>query len=208
MSADVPGAVDVPAIDIRFGLTGDRLPTDYAWPLFEALAARLPWLATEPGAGVHPLRTLPAGEGEVLLAQRTKLVLRVPQSRSDDALSLARTQLTVGGHALSVGMGAPRALVPSATIAAQRVASPAPDVTAFEGEVADALAARGVAARVIAGRARRSQSGSRLTVGYAVTLHGLRAEDSLRVQREGVGGERALGWGVFVPAKTITIATD
>jgi hypothetical protein len=40
-------------------------------------------------------------------------------------------------------------------------------------------------------------------VGYSVALVGLSPEESLVVQCEGVGGERRLGWGIFVPHKSI-----
>jgi hypothetical protein len=56
---------------------------------------------------------------------------------------------------------------------------------------------------LISGRRRHGRAGSREVSGYALALIGLSAADSLRVQGLGIGGERGLGWGVFVPAKAI-----
>jgi hypothetical protein len=40
--------------------------------------------------------------------------------------------------------------------------------------------------------------------GFGLTLHDLSPADSLRLQAQGLGSARALGWGLFVPAKTIS----
>ncbi|MFO1396027.1 MAG: type I-MYXAN CRISPR-associated protein Cas6/Cmx6 [Burkholderiales bacterium] len=207
-AARLSRAAAPPAVDILFDLAGATLPADHAWPLREAIAAHLPWLRDDPHAGVHPLRTLATAHGEALLPQRAKLVLRVAQARAVDALRLAHAQLVVDGRALAVGTGKPRTLVASATVAAQRVASDAGDAAAFEAEAAQWIAALGIEAHVIAGRPRRGGAGQRSITGYAVTLHGLRGEDSLRVQYEGLGRGRNLGWGLFVPAKAIAVAND
>lgn len=196
------------AVDIVFDLAGDTLPADHAWPLLQAIGAHLPWLPDDPHAGVHPLRTLPTAHGDALLPRRTKLVLRVATQRADDVLRLARTRLAVGERTLAIGAGKARALVAATTVAAQRVASAAGDAAGFEAEAAQWIAGLGIEARVIAGRPRRGGADGRAITGFAATLHGLRTEDSLRIQYEGLGRERTLGWGLFVPAKAIAVAVD
>ncbi len=196
------------AVDVAFDVTGRSLPAEHAWPLLLAVAARLPWLAQEASAGIHPLRAAPTGYGVVLLAQRAKLTLRVPAARQADCLALAGAVLDVGGSPLAVGAGAPRALRPSATLSAQRVASAAADVGTFEVDVARWLAALGVGGRLIAGRPRHGRAGERAIAGYALALHGLSAADSLRVQSAGLGSDRQVGWGIFVPAKAIAAADE
>jgi hypothetical protein len=57
---------------------------------------------------------------------------------------------------------------------------------------------------VISGRQRLASAGERTVAGFALSLAGLSPRDSLWIQRVGIGGERRLGWGVFVPAKEIT----
>ena len=65
------------------------MPAEHAYELWHATCDWLPWLGVEAGAGIHPLRTSPTGYGVALLADRAKLVLRVPQRRLPDALTLA-----------------------------------------------------------------------------------------------------------------------
>lgn len=200
--------IDSTVVDVVFDVRGTSLPAEHAWPLLRAVEACLAWLPNEALAAIHPLRTLPTGYGVVLLAQRAKLVLRLPTARLPDALLLQHATLDVGDSALYVGAGVARALRPGATLSAQRVASGAGDEAAFEADIADRLQRMGVAARCISGRRRGGDAGGRKIAGFALALHGLGPADSLRIQCEGIGGDRRLGWGVFVPAKTIVAAED
>jgi len=190
------------AIDVVFGLEGTSLPDEYAYDLWREVTRRLPWFGGEAVAGIHPLKTSPGGEGIVLLARRAKLVLRVPEHRSGDALALAGCTLDVGAG-LAVSGGAARSLQPWHTLHAQRVATAARDEAAFGDEVARWLAARAVVCEFITGRRRTQRAGAREIAGFSVVLHGVKPADSLRLQFEGIGGERGLGWGLFVPYKSI-----
>ena len=150
-------------------------------------------------------RTVPPG-GE--RRRRVSVALAPVLGGLSAALALAGTVLDVGGSRLAVGAGQARPLRPSATLAAQRVASAAADTGAFETEVGQWLATLGVGAGYIAGRARHGRAGGVDVAGFALALHGLAAADSLRVQAAGMGAHRRAGWGLFVPAKAITAAAD
>jgi CRISPR-associated protein Cas6 len=193
-------------VDIVFDAVGASLPADYAWTLLQAVERRLPWFAEEALAGIHPLRAAPTSYGVVLLAQRAKLTLRAPLARAADCLALGGAELDVGGSPLSIGVGRPRPLRPSATVSAHRVASAAVDAGAFETEVAHALEALAIECSFISGRRRQASAGGREIRGFALSLHGLAPAASVRIQSMGLGGERRLGWGVFVPAKAIVAA--
>jgi CRISPR-associated protein Cas6 len=157
-------------------------------------------------AGIHPLRAVPTSYGVVLLAQRAKLVLRLSRARLPDALLLQDNELDVGGSSMRIGAGNARILRASTTLSAQRVATDAGDDAAFEAGVGDELQRMGIAGRFISGRRRSEQAGGRAIAGFALTLHGLGPTDSLRIQCEGIGEHRRLGWGIFVPAKAIVVA--
>jgi CRISPR-associated protein Cas6 len=195
-------------VDVAFNIGGTSLPTDHGWPLLCAVEERLPWFAGEPLAGIHSLRTVQTSHGIALLAQRAKLVLRLPEARSSDALLLQDAGFDIGGSALHIGAGTARMLRPSATLSAHRVATDAADDAAFEAEIAQSLRRMGVDCGFISGRRRRGSAGERVITGYALTLHDLGSVDSLRIQGEGLGGHRRLGWGIFVPAKSITGAWE
>ena len=192
-----------PAVDAVFDLEGSSLPADHALELWRAVQACLPWLADEPFAGIHPLRTSPSPGGLALLARRGKLVLRVPAVRGAAALGLSGRTLAVADRRLNVGAGALRPLRAWATLHAERVTFEAADDAEFGGALARSLASLGVDCEFITGRRRSQTVGAREIAGYSVALVGVAAADSVRVQGAGLGGERGLGWGIFVPHKAI-----
>lgn len=194
---------DASVVDVVFGLAGKTLPVEHAYVLWRAVGSWLPWLEGESTAGIHRLRTAPTGYGVVLLANRAKLTLRVPERRLGETLALAGKTLDVGGSGLAVGTGVARPLSPWATLHAQQVVAGAAGEAAFQDEVAEWLHGRGVACQFITGRRRAVTVGEREIVGFSVVLHGLTPDASLKMQSEGMGSDRALGCGIFVPHKSI-----
>ena len=65
-AAPAPAAI---AVDVAFDVAGTSVPADHAWALLQEVEALLPWLADEPAAGIHPLRTAPTTYGVALLAR-------------------------------------------------------------------------------------------------------------------------------------------
>ena len=192
-----------PMVDVVFDVAGTTLPAEHAFVLWRATLPWLGWLEEEAGAGIHRLRTAPTGYGVALLARRAKLALRVPLRRVGDTLALADKTLDVGGSPLAVGAGVARPLRPWATLHAQQVAAATGDEAAFQDEVAASLQARGLACPFITGRRQTVAAGAREIAGFSVVLHGLTPEGSLRMQSEGMGGDRVLGCGIFIPYKSI-----
>ena len=199
-------AADDAVVDLAFDVAGTALPADYELGLWRELVRSLPWLEGVPMAGMHPLRTSSGGEGVVLLARRAKLVLRLPASSVREAMLLTGCHLRVG-PGMTVGPASERPLRPWGTLHAHRVASQCATETEFVAEIGEWLANRGIRCGIITGRRRSLQAGGREIRGWSVVLHNVGDSDSLRVQREGMGGERALGWGVFVPHKSIAAVT-
>jgi len=194
---------DAPMVDVVFDVAGKTLPAEHAFGLWRATFPWLPWLEGEDGAGIHRLRTVPTGYGVALLARRAKLLLRVPERRCDDALTLSGKALDVGGSVLAVGAGIARPLRPWATLHAQQVAAAAGGEAEFQDEVAAWLQARDVACQFITGRRQTVMAGGREITGFSVVLHGLTPAGSLRMQSAGMGSDRVLGCGIFVPYKSI-----
>ena len=204
MGGGVPGD-DAPMVDVVFDAAGKTLPAEHAFGLWRATVRWLPWLEWEARAGIHRLRTAPTGYGVALLARRAKLALRVPESRFGDAMALSGKTLDVDGSLLTIGAGVARPLRPWTTLHAQQVAAGAGGEAAFQHEVAAWLQSRGVACQFITGRRQTVTAGMREIAGFSVVLHGLTPAGSLRMQSEGMGSDRALGCGIFVPYKSIAV---
>lgn len=194
---------EVPFVDVVFEIAGASVPAEHAWALLRAVVGRLPWFEGEEGAGIHPLRVAPTGYGVALLARRARLALRVRRERVSDALMLSGATLDVAGSPLVVGAGGERALLAWATLHARQVVTGVTDAAQFQAEVERRLAELGIDCEFISGRMRTLAAGNREVVGYALALHDVKPRDSLRVQCEGLGAERALGCGIFVPHKSI-----
>ncbi|MEZ5653900.1 MAG: type I-MYXAN CRISPR-associated protein Cas6/Cmx6 [Burkholderiaceae bacterium] len=188
--------------DLSFELVGRSLPADYADALWGALTARAPWLADEPTAGMHPLRTSANGR-ERLLTRRTKLMLRVPRARLQDALRLCGTALDIEGRALSLGDARPRSLQASATVGAAFVAGDSADELTHHDRLRTLLSELDLPDHAIFGRMTECRIAGRAVAGSSMVIHRLRPEQSMRVQLRGLGPYRSHGCGLFVPYKLI-----
>ena len=187
-------------VDLAFALQGGSLPREHRRALAEALTQALPWLAGVPGAGVHRLNVAAGGGSTALLSQRTRLTLRLPRGRADEAAALAGHGLQVGQQTLQLGALHLRELLPHGTLYAHLVATDTADEGAFLQAVQDELAALGVAARAICGRHQSTEGGA--LQGYGLMLDRLSPTDALRVMESGLGPCRLWGCGVFVPHKS------
>ncbi len=191
-------------VDLVFEIRGRRLPQQYHGGLWRALAACLPWLDAEPLAGLLEIRAAQSN-GELLLPRRGRLGLRVPLARHDEALALSGREIEVEGESIAVGSARTRALSPQPTLGAPFVVTGARDDLEHQGEVARMLAQLDLPQRFICGRMGelRGLEGEPLR-GASVVIHELRDEDSMKVQTLGIGPQRHLGCGVFVPRKLIS----
>lgn len=197
------GETSTRVFDLVFAVSGARLPAGYAAALWEALLERLPWLADEPGVGVHAIRS-PSVDGGLLLSRRARLALRLPLRRQADAMRLSGQHLDVAGERLEVGAARPRLLEPYPTLSARFVATGAVDALAHQEAIEAMLVEAGMPPRFICGTMQMARVGGEMVGGAELVLHQLRPEQSLAMQEHGLGGHRHLGHGLFLPHKTIS----
>lgn len=190
------------AVDLIFALRGRAVMADYAERLRLELRRCLPWLDDDELAGVHPLGGLSEGEGERYLSGRSKLTLRLPRGRVEQAQALVGRQLDLGGLA-EVGRASVRELWPAAVLYSSFVSYGTADEAAFMAECRRDVGGLGFRnVRLICGMARRSGGGAEV-FGFSLMVHNLEADESLRLQSAGLGVERQRGCGIFVPHKSI-----
>lgn len=187
-------------VDLAFPLEGRTLPGEHRAALAAALAARLPWLGALPGTGMHRLNLVPGGGGVALLSARTRLLLRVPRERAAEAAAaLSGTTLALGEAVLRLGAPVQRELLPHRTLYAHYVAAPPGDELAFLAMVDAELQALAVQGRPICGRRQGGPDGGS---GFSLMVDGLSPDDALRLLQAGIGAQRALGCGLFVPHRS------
>jgi len=203
------------AVDVAFRLSGRWLPVDHAGALRDAVVRILPWLAETPEAGIHSIHGAASGNGwerpgrgtgEVLsLSHRTRLRLRVPGERAEEAGALCGQRLDIDGCGIVIGAHRPRPLTPAATVFARYVVDEeGGDEERFVERVALALEALSVPARkLLCGRSYRIESAPAALCVRSLLIADLGPGESLVVQSRGVGPGRLLGCGLFVPHKDL-----
>ena len=189
-------------VDVVFALKGQAVAEDYADLLRRALGRALPWLEDDGAAAVHPLAGTSPGQGERYLSKHARLLLRLSADRVEAARALCGRRLDLGGE-VEVGGATVRPLAPAQVLHSAFVQVGTDDEVSFLGECRRLLDELGVEGRMVSGKAR-SMRGSRGTLqGFSLMLHGLDEKDSMRLQRAGLGADRKLGCGVFVPHKSV-----
>lgn len=191
-------------VDFLYAIDGTALPADYRFELLAELARCLPWLAAEPGVGIHPIRAARDEQGRLLLPRRARLVIRLPASQIEDAAALIGQELDVGGWTLKVGAAAVRTLVPHGTLYAYFVAADTDDEQVFVRQISERLGELGTPCKLVCGKRQAFAAGARQVVGYSLMLHDLTREHSILLQQVGLGRDRGLGCGIFVPHRSAT----
>lgn len=201
-------------VDLAFTIQCRCLPVDHAWALYRALRPALPWLEQEEGAGVHPIHVADSGNGwmrpqrpdELLyLSRRTRLVVRVPRTRVEDAKGIVGRTLDVAGHAMQVEQAAVRPLhAHPALFSRYVVAQEARDEGAFLAEMHAQLTALGIRPKkVLCGIERAIATPPGPVRTRSLMVADLAAQESVWLQSHGLGPLRHLGCGLFVPHKDI-----
>lgn len=202
-------------VDVVYGLDCRSLPVDHAFALSEAVLEHLPWLIEEQGAGIHPISIPEAGNGwfrpeggdELLhLSKRTKLTLRIPSSRFDDAASLCGKLLSVADNEMKVLKMRERLLQPMETVFSRyNVLKEGMDEASFMQDIMQTLQTMGIKPRkMLPGRVHALRTDEGILNTMTLMIADLSQEDSLRIQQKGIGEHQHMGCGLFIPQKSIT----
>ena len=202
-------------IDCVFRIEGRQIPADHAWALSRELQKILPWLAAEPQAGIHLIHGAqsshgwqrPEDDGIMELSGRTRLVIRIPTSRIDDATKLTGSRLDLAGYPLLVHGFRSRPLTHLSTVLAHyvRLSSANETEDAFLDASAEALAALSIRPKkMICGRLRYLTMPDSRVPTRSLLLAELSRHDSITIQTQGIGVDRLFGCGIFVPSKSIS----
>jgi CRISPR-associated protein Cas6 len=200
-------------VDAVFAIACPTLPVDHAYALSKAIEAALPWFSDEPEAGLHTIHGAASGsgwmrpEGADALLQlplRARLALRLPVHRFDDAAALVGRTLDVAGWRLRVDKIALRPLSRITTLFSRSVIVGGEDEADFSAAALAELDALGIRpGRIVCGRTTPVATPAHIYGTRSLMVAGLAPEQSLMLQRHGLGAERKLGCGVFIPHKDI-----
>ena len=190
----------MPYVDLAFRLNGSTVPVDHGYALYAALSRILSEIHEAKDVGVHPIRGIYSGNGELQLSDFSRLVLRLPDEEIRSYLKLAGKRLEVDEHTLNVGVPEVRMLLPVASLRARLVT-----IKGFLNEEEFLEAAKrqleqvDVNGQVSLGARRTFRIKDKQVIGFEMGVTQLTAEESLKLQEQGLGGRRKVGCGVFVP---------
>jgi len=202
-------------VDLVYKLDCKSLPLDHAKALSDAIHNALPWFGDEARAGLHLIHVAESGNGwyrpedpenEVLcLSRRTRMTLRVPKHRIDDAHSLTGQTLDIAGFELLVGEATVKPLSALPTLFSRYViASDNQDEHAFLSHMAGMLHEMAIPVKkLMAGKQHRMQLHEGLVFTRSLMVADLTPEDAIKLQQEGIGPGRKFGCGLFLPQKGI-----
>ena len=201
-------------VDAAFAIECRSLPVDHAYALSQAILAALPWFADEPQAGLHTVHGAASGagwvrpEGEDALLQlshRTRLVLRLPANRMQDAAALTGQTLDIAGFPMRVGRLQPRPLLRIASLFSRSVIfEGSDDEEEFLAAATEALRALGVeVSTMLCGRDVTLATPQRTYRTRSLMVTVATPAQSLALQRQGLGEARKLGCGLFIPHKDV-----
>jgi CRISPR-associated protein Cas6 len=201
-------------VDLVFTTHGQQIPADHAWSLSVAVTQVLPWLKNEICAGIHLIHGAQSGngwerppdDGIIELSARTRFVLRLPVQRVTDGRALSGQTLELAGYRIDLLDARVRPLSPLTTVLARHVHATGRDnrETAFLEDVARWLERLSITPRkMLCGRIRKLTTPDRAVQTRSLLLAELSPGESARVQRQGLGPDRLLGCGLFMPHKSI-----
>lgn len=201
-------------VDVAYTVRCKSLPVEHAYALWQAVSDVLPWIADEEGAGVHPVHVADSGNGWMrpeqpddllYLSRRTRLVVRVPKHRVEDAQRLHGRTLDVAGHAMQVEGSTLRPLSTHSAIFARYVVSDGMlDENAFLAQALSRLQAMGIRPKkMLCGIEKTIATPETRLTTRSLMLAELTVEESVQLQQKGLGPMRHLGCGLFIPHKDI-----
>ena len=203
-------------IDLLFSIDCKRIPVDHAYALSHALHDAVSWLADEPGASVHPVHVAGSQNGWerpehgtdqlLLLSRRTKLTIRVPKRRADELQRpITGRTLDIAGCAMTIGQAKERHLSAETTIFSRYVASPDDgDEDAFLRWAANELNKLDIRMRkALCGKSTVLQTPNGDLHTRSLMVAELHPREAVRLQQVGLGPNRRMGCGIFIPHKGI-----
>jgi CRISPR-associated protein Cas6 len=216
-------AVPDDVVDMVYNIRCRSLPLDHAYSFSIAVADALQWINEEAQAGIHLIHGAESGNGWIRpedpenqllhLSHRSRMTLRVPRHRIDDAHQLTGQVLDIDGHRLEVGKAKVKLFATLPTQFARYVVVPegidADDEEAFTAYAAEQIRDLGIRVRkLLCGRGHRIQHPRGDLHTRSVMLADLEGEEAVTLQQQGIGQHKKMGCGLFIPHKGIKAVHD
>jgi len=204
-------------VDVLFSIDCKRLPVDHAYALSAALRAAWPWIGdADSGVAVHAVHVAGSQNGwerpehgsdqQLIVSKRTKLTIWAPKERMDQLIEdLKGKTLDVSGCALTIGSAKIRPLSKETTLFSRYVVTlPDDGEEGFLEWAFQQLKQHDIQVRkALCGKTTPLSTPGGTLHTRSLMLADLSVEDSFRLQQQGLGPQREMGCGIFIPHKGI-----
>lgn len=198
--------------DLAFKVEGQFLSLDHASDLAKSLEQLLGAKVCQ-NIGVHQIRMAESGNGwkrpedngTIMLSHRARLVIRTGYADESLVAGLSGQSLKLGDFSVRLGRASKRPLSTLSTLHSRAiVADDGQDEEDFLQQVAGQLADQGIrVTRMICGTSGSISMKDKAVFTRSLMIAGLTAEESVLLQRNGLGEDQLLGCGLFIPHKGI-----
>ena len=212
----LPYQIPEDIIDLSFAISCKSLPLDHAWVLSQAILEHLPWL-TDDVSGIHHIHVAESNNGWMRPAddeiaallhpsRRTKMTLRIPSLKLEQAKELTGKTLLIDEHKLTIGKSKKKELTNDSVIFSRHVLS---STTESENEFLSRIAEEVKQTsgfkvkKMLCGKTHTINTPSEKLLTRHLMIADLDSESSIKIQQQGLGDARVLGCGIFLPHKGI-----
>ncbi|MBD1836305.1 type I-MYXAN CRISPR-associated protein Cas6/Cmx6 [Cyanobacteria bacterium FACHB-472] len=207
-------AEDAPYIDLVFSLKGGTLPLDNGYIVYSALSRICPAIHQLENLSIHPIAGIPESSKQLRLTQRSKMQIRLPVELIPFIYeSLAGQTFSIGQNQFELGIPEYNPLHPfpdlySRLVIIKRFQEPQRFLEAAKRQL-ERLNIQGTI--TLSTRANGQPQCRQLTIenksgafavrGFGIKVTDLSTEDSITLQKFGMGGKQKMMCGVFVPSR-------
>lgn len=207
--------------DLSFKVDCKMVPLDHAQELSDAILEILPWMADEPQAGVHMIHGASTGngwqrpeddtnDGCIYLSRRSRMHIRMPKHRHEDAAALVGQTIRLGEHDLTFGDFQVKKFSPLSTLFSRYViVGDDESEDAFVSRVSAEMKDMGITLRkALCGIGHRFNLAEGPVNTMSIMVADLDPEEAVTLQQQGIGEGQIMGFGLFIPHKGIKAVGD
>jgi len=199
----------LPYVDLSFSIMGKTLPIDHGYGLYAALTYLKPLLHSLDNISIQTIPGIPDEDGSLLLNEHSRLRIRISADNIPLVYPFAGKSITIGKHRIRLGIPDIYLLkavenLRSRIVVIKGYEEPEAFLEAVQRQL-EKLGIQGIASiptKADGKPERRSIKIKRFTVvGFGLEVTNLNDEDSVTLQKYGIGGKHKMGCGVFIPIK-------
>jgi CRISPR-associated protein Cas6 len=192
--------------ELSFPVYGQQLPADHGYGLYSALVQKQQTLREQPWLQIQTISGIPDHKGIISLRKNSVLKLRLPLDKLPFVLPLSGQEIIIGLHTISLGIPRINALKATDHLKARIVTiknheEPESFLEVAHGQLRDIgiQADIGIPIDAEGKYDRKTIKIQRYSViGFGLHIWGLNEQDSILLQKVGLGGKRRMGCGVFI----------